>query len=105
MRVIQPIDPATLWKAIQQRHCRTLSGAECRVLALVLQGYSNDECARLLGVAAPTVRRHVADMCQKVFDVTEIPPEREKLRIWGPEHLDCCHPLVKEMIENDRKLA
>jgi hypothetical protein len=58
-----------------------------------------------MDVTPATVRRHVADMCHRVFDLTEIPQEREKLKVWAGEHLDCCVPLVKEMIENDRKIA
>jgi hypothetical protein len=51
------------------------------------------------------VRRHVADVCHKVFDPTEIPQHREKLRSWTPEHFTCCTLGVQKMIENDRTLA
>jgi len=52
-----------------------------------------------------TVRRHINDFCKAAFAGTDIPLERDKLRLWGGAHQDCCLPLVKEMIENDRKIA
>ena len=99
------IEPKHLWSEILDRHHRALTGTESRVLALLFQGYRNEEAAILMQVTAATVRRHVADLCHKVFDLTDIPQEREKLRTWAGEHFACCIPLVKEMIENDRKLA
>ncbi len=99
------IEPKHLWSEILDRHHRALTGTESRVLALLFQGYRNEEAAFLMQVTAATVRRHVADLCHKVFDLTDIPQEREKLRTWAGEHFACCIPLVKEMIENDRKLA
>lgn len=99
------IGPDQLWREIRHRHFKSLSPTEARVLAYVLQGYGSEHTATLMEVTAATVRRHVADLCHGVFDLTEIPQDRNMLRTWAGEHLDCCMPLVREMIENDRKFA
>lgn len=99
------IHPERLWLQITVRHFRNVTPSEARILAFVLQGYGSEEAASLIGVTAATVRRHVAELCHEVFDLTDIPQDRDKLREWAREHLACCIPLVKEMIENDRRLA
>lgn len=99
------VGPSELWQAIQGRHYKSLTPTEARVLAYILQGYGSEQTAMLMDVTAPTVRRHVAELCHKVFDLTEIPQDRNMLRTWGWEHQGCCAPLVKEMIENDREIA
>jgi hypothetical protein len=103
--VIQPLSPETLWKQVVGRHWREATKTESRVLSLLLQGYRNDETAGIMGREPATVRRHISDLCDRAFAGTEIPRDREKLRLWGEAHQGCCVPLVKEMIENDRKTA
>lgn len=49
-----------------------------------------------------TVRRHLADLEHKVFDLTDIPPSRGKLATWVRRHFACCTRNAREMIENDR---
>lgn len=92
-----------MWTALRERHYRLINPVEARVLALVAQGYNAQEAAGLMDVTPATVRRHVAEVCHRVFETTEIPPERDKLRAWIAPHLTCCIPLVHEMIENDRR--
>jgi len=92
-----------MWTALRERHHRLINPVEARVLALVAQGYNAQEAARLMDVTPATVRRHVAEVCHRVFETTEIPQERDKLRVWIAPHLTCCIPLVHEMIENDRR--
>lgn len=97
------IEPARMWTALRERHYRLINPVEARVLALVAQGYNAQEAARLMDVTPATVRRHVAEVCHRLFETTEIPQERDKLRVWIAPHLTCCIPLVHEMIENDRR--
>ena len=94
-----------MWRALCDRHYRLISPVEARVLSLISQGYTNDETACLMNVTPATVRRHVADLCHRVLETTEIPQERGKLKAWIGPHLVCCIPLVREMIENDRQSA
>lgn len=104
--MLQPIlGPWALRSQLSQRHCYGISQSELRILWLLDQGYRNDEIASLTGVAAATVRRHVANLCQRVFDPTDIPPERDKLRTWVREHLGCCTLGVQEMIENAQAMV
>lgn len=95
--------PGAMWKVMVDLHNKFISPTEARVLALVAQGYTNEEVASLLDTTPGTVRRHVAGLCHRIFDATDIPAEREKLRTWIEHHAGCCSPLVQEMIENDRK--
>ncbi len=103
--MIQFLDPQALWREVCARHYREATKTEARVLALVIQGYRTEETARLMNREQATVRRHVSELCDKAFAGTDIPRERDKLRLWGTVHLVCCLPLVKEMIENDRRIA
>lgn len=97
--------PRTMWKVLVDLHYKLIHPVEARILSLLAEGYSNEEAACLMGVTPATVRRHMADLCHRIFDATDIPAEREKLRTWIQQHAGCCAPLVQEMIENDRKSA
>jgi DNA-binding NarL/FixJ family response regulator len=97
--------PRALKKAIKDAHEKQFNPTEARVLAFLAQGYTNEEIACLMEVTASTVRRHIADMCHRVFERTEVAQERDKLKAWIRPHRKCCIPLVREMIENDRKIA
>jgi hypothetical protein len=97
--------PQTMWTALVDLHYKLINPVEARILALIEQGYDNNEIAALTHTTSGTVRRHVADLCHRIFDASDIPAEREKLRTWIDPHLVCCIPLVREMIENDRKSA
>ncbi len=99
------IEPRDLLREMRSRHMRHLTEAEARLLSLLHLGYRNEEIAQLLEVTPATVRRHVADLCHRVLDLTDVPPERDKLRTWTTEHLSCCTLCVKEMIENDQELV
>lgn len=99
------IAPAALRRQIEVSHVSFLTGSEGRLLAFMEEGYTNEEVAELMEVAPATVRRHVADLCHKVFDLTDIPPQRENLRSWIPVHYTCCTLGVRKLIENDQKLA
>lgn len=99
------LQPAELVRELRERHVPFLTGTEGRILAFMEEGYTNEEVAELMEVAAATVRRHVADLCHKVFDLTDIPPQREKLRSWIPLHYACCTLGVQKLIENDQKLG
>ena len=103
--MIQLLDPQALWREVCARHYRETTPKEARVLSLILQGYRSEEAAAILEREQATVRRHVSELCDKAFAGTDIPRERDKLRLWGGAHLDCCLPLAREMIENDRKIA
>ena len=94
-----------LRRQLRERHVPFLTGTEGRILAFIEEGYTNEEAAELMDVAPATVRRHVADLCHKVFDLTEIPPQREKLRSWIPLHYACCTLGVQKLIENDQKMC
>ena len=97
--------PVLLWATLAALHYKLINPVEARILALMAQGYTNEEIAVLANLTAGTVRRHVADLCHRVFETTEVPQVRDKLKAWIDPHLVCCIPLVQEMIENDRKIA
>jgi DNA-binding CsgD family transcriptional regulator len=99
------MEPGTLWAVLANLHYKVITPLEARILSLLAQGYSNDEIAVLVNQTAGTIRRHVADLCHRVFETTEVPQSREKLKAWIDPHRVCCIPLVQEMIENDRKIA
>ncbi|MFN8617257.1 MAG: hypothetical protein U0837_09170 [Dehalococcoidia bacterium] len=103
--MFQLLDPRALWREISAQHYRAATVVESRVLSLILQGYRNEEIARLMQREQSTVRRHISDLYDRAFAGTDIPRDRDKLKLWGGAHQDCCLPLVKEMIENDRKIA
>jgi hypothetical protein len=94
--------PNALWKVLVDLHYKLITPIEARILAYIEEGYDNKEIAALTHTTPPTVRRHVADLCHRIFETTEIPQGREKLRSWIAPHEGCCAPLVREMIENDR---
>jgi len=97
--------PKALWKVLIDLHYKRITPVEARVLAYIEGGYDNNEIAALMDSTPGTVRRHAADLCHRIFETTEIPQEREKLRSWIAPHQGCCVPLVKEMVENDRGIV
>lgn len=99
------MEPGNLWAVLENLHYKLITPLEARILSLLAQGYTNEEIGALGGLSAGTVRRHVGDLCHRIFEATEIPQGRDKLRSWIDLHQDCCVPLVREMIENDRKIA
>jgi hypothetical protein len=99
------MEPGTLWAVLENLHYKLITPPEARILSLLAQGYTNEEIGVLTGLSTGTVRRHVADLCHRIFEATEIPQGRDKLRSWIEPHLDCCIPLVREMIENAREIA
>lgn len=48
------------------------------------------------------MRRRLAELEHKVFDLTGIPPSRGKLATWVRRKFDCCTRDAREMIENDQ---
>ena|GEM_PF-2601747 len=97
--------PKALWKVLIDLHYKLITPVEARILAYIEEGYDNNEIAALMDSTPGTVRRHVADLCHRIFETTEISQEREKLRSWIVPHAVCCVPLVKQMIENDRGIV
>jgi DNA-binding NarL/FixJ family response regulator len=96
---------ATLYAQIRDAHCHFLTPLEGDVLSLMYQGLDNAEIAHRMGCSDATVRRHVGDIAHKVFETTDVPPKRERLVAWIPEHFSCCTRGVQELIKNARKLA
>ncbi|MBI2764485.1 MAG: DeoR family transcriptional regulator [Chloroflexi bacterium] len=64
--------------------------------------YTTAETAEGLGITDATVRRRLAELEHKVFDLTGIPPSRGKLATWVRRKFDCCTRDAREMIENDQ---
>jgi hypothetical protein len=96
---------ATLFAQIREAHCHFLTALESEVLSLMNQGLDNGEIAAWMGCSDATVRRHVGDIAHKVFDTTGVPPKRERLVAWIPEHFGCCTRGVQELIKNARKFG
>ncbi len=94
----QLIPPSELETSIRFRHVHFISEIEMRCLAAMDLGYTNGEIAVGLAVAPSTVRRHVAELVHKVFDLTEIHGDRDKLRTWARRHFECCTRAAQEMI-------
>ena len=99
------LSPNVLWTVLVDLHYKIITPVEARILSLVAEGYTNEEISSLIDMTSATVRRHVAGLCHRIFDATDVPAERDKLRTWIEHHAGCCSPLVREMIENDRKIA
>lgn len=97
-------DPKAVLHVISDTHYRFVNEEEARILALVELGYKNEEIATMLEVDTSTVRRHVHDIAHKVFDSTDVPPDRDKLRTWIPRHFECCTKGVQEMLESGQIL-
>ena len=90
------IAPAALRRRSRLAHVPFLTGTEGRLLAFIEEGYANEEVAELMEVAPATVRRHVADLCHKVFDLTDIPPQRENSEAGSP----CITPAARSACGN-----
>lgn len=97
------LEPRLLLRLLEERHLRFLNETDATYLAHLDLGYTNAEIAAALSVTEATVRRHVASLAHRVFDLTELPPTRDRLKAWTPRHFDCCTLAVAEMIENARK--
>ncbi len=97
------LEPGHRLRLVEERHVRFLTELEMRYLAHIEMGYTNAELADLFCVTEATVRRHVGDLVQQVFDATELPSDRAKLQAWTRRHFACCTQAAAEMIENARK--
>jgi predicted transcriptional regulator len=95
------LQPSELFVILDSTHVRFLSELEMRCLAALEVGYTTAETAEGLGLAEPTVRRHLAELEHKVFDLTNIPPSRGKLATWVRRHFACCAQNAHGMIEKD----
>ena len=96
------LQPKELFAALDSRHVHFLSELEMRCLAALEVGYTTAEIAEGLEISEPTVRRHLADLEHKVFDLTGIPPSRGKLATWVRRKFDCCTQNAHEMIKNNQ---
>ena len=99
------LEPRTLLRLLEERHVRFLTETDATYLAHLDLGYTNAEIAAALTVTEATVRRHVSSLAHRVFDLTELPPTRDRLKAWTPRHFSCCTVVVEEMIENARKTS
>ena len=99
------LQPNELFAILDLRHVHFLSELEMRCLAALEVGYTTNETAESLGVTDATVRRHLADIEHKVFDLTDVAPSRGKLATWVRRPFACCAQNAREMIENDRIFA
>ncbi len=97
------LEPRTLLRVLEERHVRFLSETDATYLAHLDMGYTNAEIAVALTVTEATVRRHVSSLARRIFDMTELPATRDRVRAWSPRHYGCCTVAVVEMIENARK--
>lgn len=95
----------TMLRAISDAHLDFITKTEAEILALIDAGYKNEEIADAMRIDASTVRRHVHDLAHKVFDGTDAPADRDKLRTWIPRHFKCCTRSVQKMLNNGRMLA
>ncbi|HMO53986.1 MAG TPA: enoyl-CoA hydratase-related protein [Tepidiformaceae bacterium] len=59
----------------------------------------------LRGSAQPRGATHweTPSLTHRVFDLTELPPTRDRLKAWTPRHFGGCTALVAETIDNARK--
>jgi len=92
-------------KVIDGVHMHHISSLEMRFLAALECGYNTDEIATGFGVRPETVRRHFAELEQRVFDGTELVCDRCKLRTWVRRRFCCCTREAEELIENDQVFA
>ena len=99
------LEPRMLLHVLEERHVRFLSETDATYLAHLDIGYTNAEIAAALTVTEATVRRHVSGLAHRVFELTELPPTRDRLKAWTPRHFGCCTLAVAEMIANARKTS
>ena len=94
------ISPDLLVLTLRQRHLSGLSRRRLQVLALCSLGYTVAETAVLLTIAAPTVRRHLAELEARVFAPTGLCATHQLLARWTREHEDCCTRPIVQMIRD-----
>lgn len=98
-----PLAPDAVLAMLRERHLAGLSRRQLQVLALCQYGYPVQDIAAMLGIAAPTVRRHLAELEARIFDVTGLCPSHLLLARWTREHEDCCARPIFQVIR-DRQL-
>ena len=99
----RPIPPERLLQILSTRHVPGLTRRQLQVLAATELGYSAYEIAAGLDRSPATVRRHLADLEQRVFTVTGLVASHVLLAKWTREHYDCCTRPCLQLF-NDRRL-
>lgn len=77
-----------------------LTRRQLQVLGTCALGYSVEETAAALGIAKPTVFRHLELLESRIFGLTDLVPSRCLLAAWAHVQRDCCTSAVWKMIEN-----
>ena len=96
-------EPDALLHVLRLRHVPGLTRRQLQVLALCQLGYPVDDIGELLFLAAPTVRRHLAELESRILGPTGLPGTHILLARWTREHEDCCVRSIVQMIK-DREL-
>lgn len=91
-----------MWMALRDHHVYDFSRRQLQVGALLAIGYTEKQIAETLGIARPTVARHVAEFQRKIFDGLELAPSRSGAISFVHDHRDCCTRACWEMIENNQ---
>ena len=94
-----------LQRILSARHVEFVGEVSMRCPAALECGYSTAESASAFGIASATVRRHLAEVMQRVFDEIEVDGDTPKLRTWVRLHFSCCTAETAEMIKNDQIFA
>ena len=99
---LQPHDEL---RVIDERHVRFLARHDQMVIAGMYLGWNAAQMADRFRCSEPTVRRVRTKAAQTVFDVTELEPTADGLRLWGERHRTCCAAGAFEMIENNQLVS
>ncbi len=90
MAAVSPLEPERLLAVLDERHVPGLSRRQLQVLAAVELGYTVDAIAAGIARSPATVRREIADLEHRVFDLTGLTPNHTMLAKWTRQHYACC---------------
>ena len=92
-------------EALEGRHVHTLTAREDGYIAALLLGSNDAEMAMAFFVAAPTVRRHIAIIEEKVLGVLDVTSNRRLLHTWAVIQRECCTRVAFEKVRSDQVFA
>jgi len=97
-----PLLPRELAKLLRELCVPGLSRRQLQILGACALGYSTQDTAVGLGLSRATVFRHVQLLQARIFDCTDLTPNRFLLGAWAYYQKDCCASVSWRLIENNQ---